>query len=107
MNRIGDLLTRDLSRRIEEITQVDQVDEESVYSEITEYIATDSIRDHYATLLKAVAEGTVYYDPGIKLEAASSSAPTHKLRSQIRINSAGLPVLYRTTRVVRVDGSEE
>lgn len=56
MNRIGDLLTRDLTRRIEEITQVDQVDQESVYSEITEYIATDSIRDHYATLLKAVAE---------------------------------------------------
>jgi hypothetical protein len=55
MKTIGDLLTRDLSRKIEEITQVDQVDQESVYSEITEYIATDSIRDHYATLLKEMA----------------------------------------------------
>src|SRR3954453_11097153 len=56
MKNIGNLLTRDLSRKIEEITQVDQVDEESVYSEVTEYIATDSIRDHYATLFKAVAD---------------------------------------------------
>jgi hypothetical protein len=56
MKTIGDLLSRDLSRKIEEIIQVDQIDEQSVYSEITEYIATDSIRDQYAALLKAVAE---------------------------------------------------
>src|SRR5712692_10211573 len=56
MKRIGDLLTRDLSRKIEEIIQVDQDDEQSVYTEITEYIATDSIRDQYADLLKAIAE---------------------------------------------------
>lgn len=56
MKTIGDLLARDLSRKIEEIIQVDQKDERSVYSEITEYIATDSIRDRYAALFKAVAE---------------------------------------------------
>jgi len=56
MKTIGHLLSRDLSRKIEEIVQVDQIDEQSVYSEITEYIATDSIRDQYAALLKAVAE---------------------------------------------------
>ena len=56
MQTIGDLLTRDLSRKIEEIIQVDQSDEHSVYSEITEYVATDSIRDQYATLLRAVAD---------------------------------------------------
>ena len=56
MQTIGDLLTRDLSRKIEEIIQVDQSDEEAVYSEITEYVATDSIRDQYATLLRAVAD---------------------------------------------------
>src|SRR5439155_11772987 len=50
------LLTRDLSRRIVEIIQVDQADEESVYSEITEYVTTTSIRDHYAMLLEAIAE---------------------------------------------------
>ena len=61
----------------------------------------------FRRFLKAVAEGTAYYDPGIKLEAASSPAPKHKLRSQIRISSRGLPALYRTTRVVRVDGVED
>jgi hypothetical protein len=56
METIGKLLSRDLSRKIEEIIQVDQADEQSVYSEITEYVATDSIRDQYAALLKAIAE---------------------------------------------------
>ena len=56
MKTIGDLLTRDLSRKIEEIIQVDQADEQSVHAEITEYVATDSIRDQYHHLLKAIAE---------------------------------------------------
>ena len=53
---IGELLNRDLTRKIEEIIQVDQTDQESVHAEITEYIGTDSIRDQYFHLLKAVAE---------------------------------------------------
>src|SRR5882724_6159384 len=56
MKNIGDLLTRDLSRKIEEIIQVDQADEQSVYAEITEYVATDSIREQYHNLLRAIAE---------------------------------------------------
>ncbi len=56
MKTIGDLLTRDLSRKIEEIIQVDQADEASVHAEISEYVATDSIRTQYHDLLKAVAE---------------------------------------------------
>jgi hypothetical protein len=56
MQTIADLLSRDLSRKIEEIIQVDQADEQSVHAEITEYIATDSIRNQYYELLKAVAE---------------------------------------------------
>jgi len=56
MKTIGDLLTRDLSRKIEEIIQVDQADEQSVHAEITEYVATDSIREQYHNLLKAIAE---------------------------------------------------
>src|SRR5208283_3818126 len=56
MNTIGEILTRDLSRKIEEIIKVDQADEQSVHDEITEYIATDSIRDQYAELFKAIAE---------------------------------------------------
>src|SRR5438552_163736 len=56
MKTIGELLTRDLKRKIEEINQVDQADEQSVYAEITEYIATDSIREQYQHLLMAIAE---------------------------------------------------
>ena len=56
MKTIGDLLSRDLTRKIEEIIQVDQADEESVYAEVTEYIATDSIREQYRSLFQAVAE---------------------------------------------------
>ncbi len=56
MKTIGELLTRDLSRKIEEIIQVDQADEQSVHAEITEYISTDSIREQYHHLLKAIAE---------------------------------------------------
>src|SRR6202790_5651396 len=56
MKTIGDLLTRDLNRKIEEIIQVDQADEQSVYAEITEYIATDSIREQYYDLLQAIAD---------------------------------------------------
>src|ERR1700732_3006063 len=56
MTTIGDLLTRDLSLRIEEIIQVDQADEQSVHAEIAEYVATDSIREQYHDLFKAIAE---------------------------------------------------
>lgn len=56
MKTIGELLTRDLSRKIEEIIQVDQADEQSVHAEISEYVATDSIREQYHDLLKAVAD---------------------------------------------------
>ncbi|HYT90681.1 MAG TPA: BREX system P-loop protein BrxC [Gemmataceae bacterium] len=56
MKKIAELLSRDLSRRIEEVIQVDQAEEEAVFTEIDEYIATGSIRDQYAHLLKAIAE---------------------------------------------------
>lgn len=56
MKKIAELLSRDLSRRIEEVIQVDQAEEQAVFTEIDEYIATDSIRDLYAQLLKAIAE---------------------------------------------------
>lgn len=56
MEKIRDILSRDLNQKIEEIIKVDQADEQAVYSEITEYIATDSIRSQYAALLKAIAE---------------------------------------------------
>src|SRR5271157_4131537 len=56
METIGDLLSRDLNHRIEEVIQVHQADQQSVYSEVSEYVATTSIQDQYALLLKAIAE---------------------------------------------------
>lgn len=64
---IGELLTRDLRRKIEEIIQVDQADEQSVYAEITEYIATDSIRNQYTQLLQAMAEAPAEPHEGISV----------------------------------------
>lgn len=57
MARIRDLLARDLSRTIEEIVQVNQTDERSVYEEITEYVVTERISDQYRQLLDAIAGG--------------------------------------------------
>ena len=65
MKTIGNLLRRDLDRKIEEIIQVNQDDEQSVYSEITEYIATDSIRDQYQKLLGAMASAPADPDESI------------------------------------------
>lgn len=56
MNTIKELLERPLGRKIEEIIKVNQADEQSVYSEITEYIGTDRIKDEYRGLLRAIAE---------------------------------------------------
>lgn len=50
----------------------------------------------FQRLLTAFAKGDVYYDPGIKLEQASSSKPKEKRRSQFRIASKNIPSLYRT-----------
>ncbi|MBV8315999.1 MAG: hypothetical protein JOZ53_13740, partial [Planctomycetaceae bacterium] len=65
MKTIGELLSRDLGRRIEEVIKVGQDDEHSVYSEITEYVATDKIKDQYHTLLKAIAEAPAEPHEGI------------------------------------------
>ena len=49
--------------------------------------------------LKAMSEGKIYYDPGIKLENASTK-PKPKQRSQFRIRSVNLPALYHEMRTV-------
>jgi len=60
-------------------------------SEILLCEGTDFLR-----LLRAIADGSVYYDPGIKLENASGAALA-KRRSQIRIAFSRLPRLYLHT----------
>lgn len=63
--QIKDLLKRDLRERIEEVIKLSQDDEETVYTEITEYVATDRIREYYRTLLRAIAEAPAEPDEGI------------------------------------------
>jgi MvaI/BcnI restriction endonuclease family len=48
----------------------------------------------FLLFLKAVHLGDIYYDPGIKVEDASTAKPKLKRRSQFRIGSNGLSALY-------------
>lgn len=57
MQKIRNLLTRDLSRPIEEVIKLDQRDEQTVYQELTEYVTTHRIRKQYIEVLKPISEG--------------------------------------------------
>lgn len=54
----------------------------------------------FLTLVRAIAGGKVYYDPGIKLEGLNSDAIKTKHRSQFRIKSSELENLYTAMREV-------
>src|SRR5438046_2539012 len=56
MKTIRDLLQRDLRKRIVEVIQVDDLDEAAVHDELTEYVATDRIKQHYRALLQDMAD---------------------------------------------------
>jgi len=58
---------------------------------------TDSLR-----LLRAFASGVMYYDPGIKLENASTEKAKSKKRSQFRVASKNIATLYETVETVEV-----
>src|SRR5262249_27059350 len=53
---IRDLFATDIERNIEEVIKVDQTDEQLVREELAEYVATDSIRSHFRTILDRYAE---------------------------------------------------
>jgi hypothetical protein len=55
MTRIADLLDRDFSRSIAESVKVNDNDPDTVFTELTEYVATDRIKAHYESLLSAMA----------------------------------------------------
>lgn len=63
-----------------------------------EYTYGDRVRlaenTDFLRFLQAMAARKVYYDPGIKLEGATSGRPTTKRRSQFRIKSAEIGSLY-------------
>lgn len=56
----------------------------------------------FGLFLDAMHSGKVYYDPGIKLEGVSTSSPKPKKRSQFRVASRDLPLLYESSRLVDV-----
>lgn len=56
MKTVGELLSRDLKREINEIIKVDQIDEQIVYDELVEYVVTPPMKDQYRALFKAYAE---------------------------------------------------
>jgi hypothetical protein len=58
---------------------------------------TDSLR-----LLHSMASKAMYYDPGIKLEDASTGNATSKKRSQFRVASKNLSALYASVETVEV-----
>jgi hypothetical protein len=55
MTRIVDLLDRDFSRPVEDVVRVNNDDPAVVFSELTEYIATDRIKAAYERLFSAMA----------------------------------------------------
>jgi hypothetical protein len=59
-------------------------------------VGTDALR-----FLRAMADGAVYYDPGIKLEHASGK-PALKRRSQFRVASRNIGTLYEKVELVEV-----
>ena len=54
--KVKEVLERDLTRPIEGIIKLDQRNEHVVYEEITEYVATERIRDQYYDVLRAIAD---------------------------------------------------
>ena len=53
----------------------------------------------FPLFLRGMACGNIYYDPGIKMENASSK-PKIKRRSQFRIKTSGLNYLYKENEIV-------
>jgi len=56
MQTIRDLLSRDLSQPVEEVIKLDQQDEQTVHTEITEYMTTDRIKRQYQEILQPIAD---------------------------------------------------
>ena len=55
----------------------------------------------FQLFLGQMASGNIYYDPGIKMENASTK-PKIKKRSQFRIKSQHLPNLYKTNEILDI-----
>jgi len=56
----------------------------------------------FLLFLKAFADGVVYYDPGIKIEKASTPRPEIKRRSQFRVKQKLITQMYHKSEVVEL-----
>jgi hypothetical protein len=56
MTQISTLFAGDIDRKIEEVIKVDQVAEESIASEIDEYVVTDAIKRHFVEVMERYQE---------------------------------------------------
>jgi hypothetical protein len=65
MPNIRSLLKIDLSQPIEEVIKLGQQNEQAVYTEISEYVPTDRIREHYRKLLDGIASSPAEPQEGI------------------------------------------
>src|ERR1700689_653252 len=65
MTRIADLLDRDFSKPVEELVEVKNDNPDTVFSELTEYVATDHIKAEYERLLSAMAAASKSPNEGI------------------------------------------
>ena len=63
-------------------------------------------RTDFMLFLKAFASGMVYYDPALKLEAASNPKSSAKPRSQFRVRHRDITSMYHSHEVVDLTGSE-
>jgi len=57
MSTIGNTFQNPIDRTIEEVIKVDQANEGAVRTELNEYVATESIQNQFASVLKEIAEG--------------------------------------------------
>jgi hypothetical protein len=79
MTRVADLLDRDFSKPVEEIVKVDNHDPDTVFTELTEYVATDHIKAEYECLLSAMASAARSKNgaPGVWISGFFGSGKSH------------------------------
>lgn len=56
MELIRSLFTKPIDRKIEEVIKVDQANEEAVLNELNEYVATDSIKEHFRAVYDEIIQ---------------------------------------------------
>src|SRR5580700_8253442 len=55
MTKIADLLERDFSKPVEDLVNVNNHDPDSVFTELTDYVATEHIKTEYERLFSTMA----------------------------------------------------